>query len=413
MNKERRVVVTGLGAVTPVGNTVKETWEGLIAGKNGIAPITGFDTTNFKAKLGAEVKIFDPAAYLDVNEILRTDRYAQFAVAAAQQAMDASGIRGTVEPERFAVRMGSGIGGMHTFETEHTKLMEKGPRRISPYFIPMMIANMPASTIAMRYKFKNASMPSVTACSSAANAIGEALRAVRHGYCDAVLTGGCEATIVDIAVAGFTNMQALSTETDPTLASLPFDLRRKGFVMGEGAGCLVIEEYEHAVNRGAHIYAELCGYGVTCDAYHMTAPEPDGNGGARALAQAFQEAGGTDEDRIYINAHGTGTPMNDLTETLAIKTAFGEERARRILISSTKSMTGHMLGAAGGAEAVASVLALQEGVVPPTIGLHEPDPQCDLDYVPLTARKAELDLALSTSLGFGGHNACLAFRKIR
>ena len=253
----------------------------------------------------------------------------------------------------------------------------------------------------------------MTACSSAANAIGEALRAVRHGYCDAVLTGGCEATIVDIAVAGFTNMQALSTETDPTLASLPFDLRRKGFVMGEGAGCLVIEEYEHAVNRGAHIYAELCGYGVTCDAYHMTAPEPDGNGGARALAQAFQEAGGTDEDRIYINAHGTGTPMNDLTETLAIKTAFGEERARRILISSTKSMTGHMLGAAGGAEAVASVLALQEGVVPPTIGLHEPDPQCDLDYVPLTARKAELDLALSTSLGFGGHNACLAFRKIR
>ena len=390
-----------------------EFWSSLAAGKCGIGPITKFDTEKYKAKLAAEVKGFDPLTYMEKNDVAHADLCTQFAVAAATQAVEDSGIVGTMAPERIGTYLGTGIGGIGTFLTEHTKLMEKGPRRISPYFIPMMIANMPASTIAMRYKFKNASMPSVTACSSAANAIGEALRAVRHGYCDAVLTGGCEATIVDIAVAGFTNMQALSTETDPTLASLPFDLRRKGFVMGEGAGCLVIEEYEHAVNRGAHIYAELCGYGVTCDAYHMTAPEPDGNGGARALAQAFQEAGGTDEDRIYINAHGTGTPMNDLTETLAIKTAFGEERARRILISSTKSMTGHMLGAAGGAEAVASVLALQEGVVPPTIGLHEPDPQCDLDYVPLTARKAELDLALSTSLGFGGHNACLAFRKIR
>ena len=409
----RRVVVTGLGIISPIGNSVGEFWSSLAAGKCGIGPITKFDTEKYKAKLAAEVKGFDPLTYMEKNDVAHADLCTQFAVAAATQAVEDSGIVGTMAPERIGTYLGTGIGGIGTFLTEHTKLMEKGPRRISPYFIPMMIANMPASTIAMRYKFKNASMPSVTACSSAANAIGEALRAVRHGYCDAVLTGGCEATIVDIAVAGFTNMQALSTETDPTLASLPFDLRRKGFVMGEGAGCLVIEEYEHAVNRGAHIYAELCGYGVTCDAYHMTAPEPDGNGGARALAQAFQEAGGTDEDRIYINAHGTGTPMNDLTETLAIKTAFGEERARRILISSTKSMTGHMLGAASGAEAVASVLALQEGVVPPTIGLHEPDPQCDLDYVPLTARKAELDLALSTSLGFGGHNACLAFRKIR
>jgi 3-oxoacyl-[acyl-carrier-protein] synthase II len=320
----RRVVVTGLGIISPIGNSVGEFWSSLAAGKCGIGPITKFDTEKYKAKLAAEVKGFDPLTYMEKNDVAHADLCTQFAVAAATQAVEDSGIVGTMAPERIGTYLGTGIGGIGTFLTEHTKLMEKGPRRISPYFIPMMIANMPASTIAMRYKFKNASMPSVTACSSAANAIGEALRAVRHGYCDAVLTGGGEATIVDIAVAGFTNMQALSTETDPTLASLPFDLRRKGFVMGEGAGCLVIEEYEHAVNRGAHIYAELCGYGVTCDAYHMTAPEPDGNGGARALAQAFQEAGGTDEDRIYINAHGTGTPMNDLTETLAIKTAFGE-----------------------------------------------------------------------------------------
>ena len=412
MNKERRVVVTGLGAVTPVGNTVKETWEGLIAGKNGIAPITGFDTTNFKAKLGAEVKIFDPAAYLDVNEILRTDRYAQFAVAAAQQAMDASGIRGRVEPERFAVRMGSGIGGMHTFETEHTKLMEKGPRRVSPLFVPMMIANMAAGMIAIRFDCQGSAMPAVTACASGTDAVGQALRLIRHGYADAVIAGGAEAAVTPSSVAGFINMKALSLSQDPEQASMPFDRRRSGFVIGEGAAALVLEEYEHALARGAEIYGEVCGYGATSDAFHITAPHPDARGGAQAMAIALAEAGFTGAEKVYVNAHGTGTPMNDPLETVAIKKAMGEEAARRALISSTKSMTGHMLGAAGAVEAVACLLALRDGILPPTIHLEEPDEACDLYYVPNTAVREQVDLAMSNSLGFGGHNACLVFRKV-
>lgn len=412
MNKERRVVVTGLGAVTPVGNTVKETWEGLIAGKNGIAPIAGFDTTNFKAKLGAEVKNFDPAAYLDVNETLRTDRYAQFAVAAAQQAMDASGIRGRVEPERFAVRMGSGIGGMHTFETEHTKLMEKGPRRVSPLFVPMMIANMAAGMIAIRFDCRGSAMPAVTACASGTDAVGQALRLIRHGYADAVIAGGAEAAVTPSSVAGFINMKALSLSQDPEQASMPFDRRRSGFVIGEGAAALVLEEYEHALARGAEIYGEVCGYGATSDAFHITAPHPDARGGAQAMAIALAEAGFTGAEKVYVNAHGTGTPMNDPLETVAIKKAMGEEAARRALISSTKSMTGHMLGAAGAVEAVACLLALRDGILPPTIHLEEPDEACDLYYVPNTAVREQVDLAMSNSLGFGGHNACLVFRKV-
>ena len=412
MNKERRVVVTGLGAVTPVGNTVKETWEGLIAGKNGIAPIAGFDPTNFKAKLGAEVKNFDPAAYLDVNETLRTDRYAQFAVAAAQQAMDASGIRGTVEPERFAVRMGSGIGGMHTFETEHTKLMEKGPRRVSPLFVPMMIANMAAGMIAIRFDCRGSAMPAVTACASGTDAVGQALRLIRHGYADAVIAGGAEAAVTPSSVAGFINMKALSLSQDPEQASMPFDRRRSGFVIGEGAAALVLEEYEHALARGAEIYGEVCGYGATSDAFHITAPHPDARGGAQAMAIALAEAGFTGAEKVYVNAHGTGTPMNDPLETVAIKKAMGEEAARRALISSTKSMTGHMLGAAGAVEAVACLLALRDGILPPTIHLEEPDEACDLYYVPNTAVREQVDLAMSNSLGFGGHNACLVFRKV-
>lgn len=412
MSENRRVVVTGLGAVTPVGNNVKDTWESLKNGKNGIAPITLFDTENFKAKLAAEVKDFDPKDYLEVNEILRTDRYAQFAVAAAQQAVDESGIEGTVKPERFSVIFGSGIGGINTFETEHTKLMEKGPRRVSPLFVPMMIANMAAGMIAIRHDCRGSAMPAVTACASGSNAIGEAMRMIRHGYADAVITGGAEAAISPSAVAGFVNMKALSTSEDPDAASLPFDKRRAGFVIGEGAVALILEEYEHAKARGAKIYGEVCGYGSTCDAFHITAPHPEARGGAQAMADAMKEAGYSENDRVYINAHGTGTPKNDSIETIAIKKALGEEAAKKAYVSSTKSMTGHMLGAAGAIEALACLFVLNEGVIPPTINLKEQDEECDLNCVPNTAVKADIDLALSNSLGFGGHNACLAFRKV-
>ena len=382
ISQNRRVVVTGIGAVTPLGNNAADTWQNMKRGRNGIAPITHFNTDHFKAKLGAEVRGFDPKKYLEANEILRTDRYARFAVAAAQQAVEESGVKGTVEPERFAVLFGTGIGGIGTFETEHTKLMEKGP------------------------------MPAVTACASGSNAIGEAMRLVRHGYADAVITGGAEASIVPIAVAGFSNMKALSVSEDPDAASLPFDKRRGGFVIGEGSAALVLEEYEHAKARGAKIYGEVCGYGSTCDAYHITAPHPDGRGGAQAMTEAMKEAGYTENDTLYINAHGTGTPMNDAVETVVIKRALGEENARKAFVSSTKSMTGHMLGAAGAVEAMACLFALNEGVIPPTINLQEQDEKCDLNCVPNTAAKAEITLALSNSLGFGGHNACLAFRKV-
>ena len=412
MRENRRVVVTGIGAITPLGNNVADTWAGMRNGKNGIAPITLFDTEKFKAKLAAEVKGFDPKEYLEVNEVLRTDRYAQFAVAAAQQAVDESGVEGTVMPERFAVIFGTGIGGISTFETEHTKLMEKGPRRVSSLFVPMMIGNMAAGMIAIRHDCRGSAMPAVTACASGSNAIGEAMRLVRHGYADAVITGGAEAAIVPSAIAGFINMQALSTSENPNEASLPFDKRRGGFVIGEGAVALVLEEYEHAKARGAKIYGEVCGYGSTCDAYHITAPHPDARGGAQAMMDAMKEAGYTDTDTVYVNAHGTGTPMNDVIETAAIKKALGEDNAKKAYVSSTKSMTGHMLGAAGAIEALACLFALNEGVIPPTIHLDEQDENCDLNCVPNTAVEADITLALSNSLGFGGHNACLAFRKV-
>lgn len=412
MNENRRVVVTGLGAVTPLGNNVRDTWEAMKAGKNGIAPITFFDTSNYKAKLAAEVKNFDPKDYLEINDTLRTDRYTQFAVAAAQQAVDDSGIESSVEPERFAVELGTGIGGIRTFEIEHTKLLEKGPRRVSSLFVPMMISNMAAGMIAIRHKCRGSAMPAVTACASGSNAIGEAMRMIRHGYADAVITGGTEAAVTQSSVAGFVNMQALSVSGDPNAASLPFDKRRAGFVIGEGAAVLVLEEYEHAKARGAKIYGEVCGYGSTCDAYHITAPDHEGKGGTRAMLDAMREAGYTDADRVYVNAHGTGTPMNDSVETMVIKNALGGA-AKKAYVSSTKSMTGHMLGAAGAVEALACIMALNESVIPPTINLNEQDEACYLNCVPNTAVKAEIDLALSNSLGFGGHNACLAFRKVQ
>lgn len=413
MDKGRRVVVTGAGAITPVGKSVEEMWENLLKGKNGIAPITLFDTTEYKATLAAEVKDFDPLRYMNKLESVRSDRNTQFAVAAAQEAMADSGIVGSVDPEKFAVYLGAGIGGIRTLETEHTKLMTKGPGRVSSLFVPMMIANMAAGTLAIRYNCKGPAMPAVTACASGSNAIGEAVRLIRHGYADAVISGGTEAAICPIAVAGFSNMQALSQAHDPDEASLPFDKRRSGFVMGEGAVVLVLEEYGHARARGAKIYGEICGYGVTCDAYHMTALNPDGSGGARAMKEAMIEAGYTEEDVVYVNAHGTGTPMNDNTETLAIKEALGDEAARRAYISSTKSMTGHMLGAAGAIEALVCLLALRDQMIPPTINLKEADPSCDLAYTPLKAVKASPTLALSNSFGFGGHNACLAMREVR
>ncbi len=412
MNENRRVVVTGLGAVTPLGSSAAETWEAMKNGRNGIAPITLFDTENFKAKLAGEVKGFDPEDYLEVNEILRTDRYEQLAVAAAAQAVAESGVKGTVEPERFSVIFGTGIGGISTFETEHRKLIEKGPRRVSPLFIPMMIGNMASGMIAIRHDCHGTVMPAVTACASGSDAIGEAMRLIRHGYADAVITGGAEAAVTASAVAGFVNMKALSTAEDPDRASLPFNKNRGGFVIGEGAVALILEEYEHAAARGAKIYGEVCGYGSTCDAYHITAPHPEARGGAKAMSDAMSEAGYTPDDVVYINAHGTGTPMNDVLETMAIKKALGEEAAYRAYVSSTKSMTGHMLGAAGAVEALASLLALDEGVIPPTINLDEQDEKCDLNCVPNTAVRADITLALSNSLGFGGHNACLAFRKV-
>ncbi len=410
-NKIRRVVVTGIGAVTPLGLTAAETWSAMLEGKNGIGPITLFDTTEFKTKLAAEVKGFEPRNYMEKAEIIKTDRYSLFGIAAAQEAVDDSGIMGKIDPDRAAVYFGSGIGGISSFETEHTKLMQRGPKRVSPYFVPMMIANMAAGMIAIRFNCQNAALPAVTACASGSNAIGEAIRAIRHGYCDAAITGGCEAAISPVGVAGFINMQALSVSEDPDAASLPFDKRRAGFVIGEGGAALVLEEYEHAKARGAKIYAEAVGYGSTCDAHHITAPDPEAGGASRAIKQALEEAGYTDKDTVYINAHGTGTPLNDKSETKAVKIALGD-KAKDAYISSTKSMTGHMLGAAGAIEAIACIKALQEGIIPPTINLNEPDEECDLNYCPNKAVKADIDLAISNSLGFGGHNACVAFRKI-
>ena len=406
-----RVVITGMGVVSPVGSGAATFFENLTKGVCGIGPITRFNTEGFKATVAGEVKDFDPeAAGIDRAQAKRTDLFAQYAMAAALQAVEDSGIEGHVSPERLGTYVGSGIGGMQTFIQETEKLLNRGPARVSPFFIPMMIGNMAAGNIAIRFNAQGPSLPVVTACATSSNAIGEAFHAIRYGYADAIIAGGAEATILPLAVAGFINCKALTETDDPNAASLPLDARRAGFVMGEGAGIVVLEELEHARARGAKIYGEVAGYGNTCDAYHITAPHPEATGAANAIRLALSEANWEGE-RLYINAHGTGTPMNDKVETLAIKKALGEEKAREALISSTKSMTGHMLGAAGAVETIASVLALKNGVIPPTIHLEQPDPECDLNYVPNQAVKADVTMAVSSSLGFGGHNGVLAFRK--
>lgn len=408
----RRVVVTGMGIVSPLGNNLDEFWKNLTEGKNGIGTITRFDPEKLKAKLAAEVKDFNPRDYMDKSDMLRSDRYVHLGYAAACQAVEESNILGTVEPEKMGVYFGTGIGGIQTFSQEAKNLFEKGPRRVSPFFIPMLIANMASGMIAIKFNCRGAAMPSVTACASGANAIGEAVRAIRHGYIDAAISGGSEAAITEIGMAGFINMQALSVAENPDEASLPFDVRRAGFVMGEGGAALILEEYEHAVARGAKIYAEISGYGTTCDAYHITAPDPEASESSRAIKDALKESGYRGDEKVYVNAHGTGTPLNDVAETKALKLAFGEEKAKELIISSTKSMTGHLLGAAGAAESIVCIKALNEGVIPPTINLEQIDPECDLNYTPNKAVKESADLAISNSLGFGGHNVCLAFRRV-
>ncbi|MGI6402052.1 MAG: beta-ketoacyl-ACP synthase II [Thermoguttaceae bacterium] len=407
----RRVVITGMGAVTPVGIGVEAFWNNLLAGKNGIKRMTLVGPTPLRSSLAGEVADFDPEKYQTPKDASHTDRCGQFALAAAIEAIEASQVVGAVDPFRIAVYFGTGVGGFETMEINCRKLVEKGPRRVSPFFVPMIITNMPASLIATRYGFWGQSIPVVTACASGTHAIGEAMRAIRHGYADVVVAGGCEAPIVEVGIAGFNSMKALATTDNPNEASLPFDARRSGFVPSEGAGALVLEEYESAKGRGAKIYGEIVGYGTTCDAYHITAPRPDGSVASKAVALALEEASWKPGERVYVNAHGTGTTLNDPAETLALKIAFGEEEARKLQISSTKSATGHMLGAAGAVEAIVCLKALEEDVAPPTINLLEPDPECDLDYTPNVKREGKVDLAISNSFGFGGHNACLAMRR--
>lgn len=407
----KRVVVTGMGVVSPIGNDVKSFWDGLVSGKNGIDKITRFDASEFKATLAAEVKDFDASEYMEKSEARKLDRFSQFALAAAAQAVSESGITDSVKPERFGVYFGSGIGGFDTMVAEHSNLITKGPKRVSPMMIPKMISNIAAGNIAIKYGAKGPCISISTACATGSSCIGEAYRAIAGGYADAIIAGGSEASINPLGVAGFINCMALCESSDKDRASIPFDKERRGFVMGEGAGALVLEEYEHAAARSAKIYAEVCGYGSTCDAYHVTAPAPGGQGGADAIAAALETSGEYSSEKVYINAHGTSTPLNDKTETAAIKKVFGED-AYKVHVSSTKSMTGHMLGAAGAAEAIAAILAVNNGVVPPTIGYKVPDEECDLDYTPNNAVEAEIKLALSVSLGFGGHNACVAFKEI-
>lgn len=407
----RRVVVTGLGAVTPVGNNVQETWDSLISGKSGIDYIKKFDTSDLKVTIAAEVKDFDPTLYIEKREVRKTDLFTQYAVAAAAQAVEDSGIKGKIEPDRFGVYVGAGIGGMETFINNSNNMEQNGPKKVSPFFVPMMIGNMASGTIAIKNEAKGVCLPIVTACATGTNSVGEAFHAIAGGFADAIIAGGAEAAVNRLSIAGFSNMMALSSRNDPKTASIPFDKRRDGFVMGEGAGIVILEEYEHAKNRGAKIYCEICGYGNACDAYHVTAPEPDADGAMRAIKLAVKEAGIDGSDKIYVNAHGTSTPPNDKVETMAFKKVFGETRAKELFISSTKSMTGHMLGAAGGAEAVFCCKALQSGVLPPTIGYEVPDEECDLNYLPNQALAQDVDFAMSTSLGFGGHNACIVFKK--
>jgi 3-oxoacyl-[acyl-carrier-protein] synthase II len=408
----RRVVITGLGAITPIGNNVKDLFDNVQAGKCGIDFITTFDTEAYTVKLAAPVKDFDPKNYMDPKEARRMDRFSQLAVAAAKEAVSDSGIDlEMINRERLGVIVGSGIGAIDDIEKETNTLRDKGPKRVNPLFIPMTITNMAAGNIAIRFGAKGICTNVVTACATGNNCIGEAFRSIKHGYSDIIIAGGTEGSITPLAIAGFQSLTALSTSKDPLRASIPFDKERDGFVMGEGAGVLILEEYDHAIARGARIYAEIVGYGSTCDAYHITSPSPDGDGGARAMKLAMEEAGITPKEVSYINAHGTSTPPNDRTETASIKQALGEE-AYRVPISSSKSMFGHLLGAAGAVEAVVCVKAIENDFIPATIGLKVPDEECDLDYVPGTGRKAKISYAMSNSLGFGGHNATLIFKNM-
>lgn len=407
----RRVVVTGMGAITPVGNDIDTMWANMLAGVNGVEKITSFDTSDLKVHLAGTVKNFEPEKYIEKRELRKLDIYCQYAIAAAQQAVDDSGILGNINEERFGVYIGAGIGGLHSFVNNVTALNEGSPRKVSPFFIPMMIGNIATGNVAIRFKAKGVSLSVMSACATGTHSIGEAFHAIKDGYADAIIAGGTEAVIAPLTIAGFQNMKALSTNEDPETASRPFDKNRDGFVMGEGAGMLVLEEYEHAKARGAKIYAEFAGYGNTCDAHHVTAPDPEGAGLARAIKIAMAEAGTTDDDQLYINAHGTSTHLNDLTETMAFKSALGE-KAYDANISSTKSMTGHMLGATGAIEAIVSVLTLRDGMIPPTIHLNEQDEELDLNYTPNKAVKRDVTVAASTNLGFGGHDACVVFKKI-
>ena len=406
-----RVVITGMGAVTPIGNDVPTFWQSLKEGKCGIGPITHVDVTDYKVKLAAEVKDFDETQYIEKREAKRMDKNCHFAIAAAQQAVDQAGLTpGTFDPLRTGVIYGSGIGGLYITEVEVEKLLTKGPGRVSPLAIPELIPNMAAAYISMRFGFQGENYCPVSACATANHAIGEAMRAIRHGYQDIVLCGGTENGIIPFSLAGFQNMKALHTGDDPAAASIPFDARRSGFVMGEGAGALVLESLSHAKARGATIYGEVAGYGASGDAYHITSPSPDGEAAAKAMQLAFEEAGLKAEDIDYINAHGTSTPINERYETIAVKKALGDH-AKDTPVSSTKSMTGHMLGAAGAVEAIITALSLENGVIPQTLGYKVPDEECDLDCVPEGPRKADLNAALSNSLGFGGHNATLCLKK--
>jgi len=410
----RRVVITGVGAVTPVGNTAEEFWAALLQGTSGIGPITRFDTTGFATRIAGEVKGFEPLKYVDKKEDRKLDPYLKFALACAAMAVeDASLDVGRVDATRFGVLVGSGIGGITTLLDSHDVLNSKGPDRVSPFFIPMLIINMASGLISMRFGAKGPNSSVVTACATGNHAIGDAMKIIQRGDADVMIAGGAEAIIIPLTIAGFCQMKAMSTRNDePTRASRPFDAGRDGFVCGEGGGLLVVEALEHALRRDARIYAELVGYGMTGDAHHMTAPDPGGDGAARAMAAALADAGAPVSAVDYINAHGTSTPYNDKFETIAIKRVFGEH-AKKLAVSSTKSMTGHLLGAAGGVEAIATAFAIHHGILPPTINYETPDPDCDLDYVPNLARKHDVEVALSNAFGFGGTNATLAFQKYR
>lgn len=408
---EKRVVITGIGAITPIGNNVEEFWDGLKEGKCGIAEITAFDTTNQKVHLAGEVKKFNPEEHFDKRSCKRLDRFTQLAMVASREAFKDSGINAeNTDLTKMGVVLGSGIGGLGTIEKENRALVEKGPDRVSPMYIPMSICNMAAGNVAIDLGIKGESYCAVTACASGTHSIGEAFRMIRHGYQDVVLAGGTESSITPTGIAGFANIKALTQETDPKRASIPFDKERNGFVMGEGAGIIILEELEHAKKRGAKIYAEMIGYGASSDAYHITSPAPEGEGGARAMVAAIRDAKIEPEDITYINAHGTSTPLNDKCETMAIKKALGEA-AKTVMVSSIKGNTGHLLGAAGGIEAIASIKAIQDGFVPATIGYKVPDEECDLDIVPNIGRKADVKVVMSNSLGFGGHNSSVIFKR--